>query len=116
MESTLSHAHTQLLTREHLAAPPVPPATRTHVPVPHHEVIQALTETLGFRHIGIVREQYAIDRTGMKMFGALDLETTFAVGCRFSIGIRNVNDKSMRLALTVGYRLWSAHHKRYYPQ
>jgi hypothetical protein len=26
-------------------------------------------------------------------------------GCRFSIGVRNANDKSMRLALTVGYRV-----------
>jgi len=38
------------------------------------------------------------------MFGVLDLETTF-VGCRFSIGVRNSNDKTMRLALTVGYRV-----------
>jgi len=35
----------------------------------------------------------------------LDLETTFD-GCRFSIGVRNSNDKSMRLALTVGYRVF----------
>src|SRR5215813_2029473 len=41
----------------------------------------------------------------MKMFGVLDLETTFE-GCRFSIGIRNANDKSMRLAMTVGYRFF----------
>ena len=104
--STLSHAKTQLITREQLISLPVPPATRTHVPVPHHEVVQALTETLGFRHLSVVREQYAIDHSGMKMFGVLDLETTFAAGCRFSIGLRNANDKSMRLALTVGYRVF----------
>jgi hypothetical protein len=39
------------------------------------------------------------------MFGVLDLETSFD-GCRFSLGIRNSNDKSMRLALTVGYRVF----------
>src|SRR5207244_10329198 len=32
-----------------------------------------------------------------------DLEAGFT-GCRFSIGLRNSSDKSMRLALTVGYR------------
>jgi hypothetical protein len=26
-------------------------------------------------------------------------------GCRFSIGLRNSSDKSLRLALTVGYRV-----------
>src|SRR5437588_5712851 len=41
----------------------------------------------------------------MKMFGVLDLETTFE-GCRFSIRVRNANDKSMRLAMTVGYRVF----------
>jgi hypothetical protein len=40
----------------------------------------------------------------MKMFGVLDLETTFD-GCRFSVGVRNSNDKFMRLALTVGHRV-----------
>jgi ATPase family associated with various cellular activities (AAA) len=61
-------------------------------------------EPLGFRQISVVREEYAVSGDGMKMFGVLDLETTFD-GCRFSVGVRNSNDKSMRLALTVGYRV-----------
>jgi hypothetical protein len=61
-------------------------------------------ETLGFRQISVVREEYAVSSDGMKVFGVLDLETTFD-GCRFAVGIRNANDKSMRLALTVGYRV-----------
>ena len=69
------------------------------------EVIEALTETLGFRHIGVVQEEYAVSKDGMKMFGALDLDTGMH-GCRFSIGIRNAHDKSMRLAMTVGYRVF----------
>lgn len=42
----------------------------------------------------------------MKMYGVLDLETLFIPGCRFAIGIRNSHDKSMRLGLTIGYKLW----------
>ncbi len=61
-------------------------------------------ETLSFRQISVVREEYAVTGDGVKMFGVLDLETTFD-GCRFSVGVRNSNDKSMRLALTVGYRV-----------
>jgi hypothetical protein len=41
----------------------------------------------------------------MKMFGALDLATEMN-GCRFSIGVRNSHDKSMRLAMTVGYKVF----------
>jgi len=41
----------------------------------------------------------------MKLFGVLDLGTGMH-GCRFSIGIRNSHDTSMRLAMTVGYRVF----------
>ncbi len=41
----------------------------------------------------------------MKMFGVVDLEYGFT-GCAYSIGLRNSNDKSMRLALTAGYRVF----------
>jgi hypothetical protein len=99
----ISHCGTELMTREQLAGLPVPVGTATHRPVPHHEIVNALIETLGFRHIGIVREQYAASPDGAKMFGVMDLEAGFT-GCRFSLGLRNSHDKSMRLALTVGYR------------
>jgi hypothetical protein len=32
-------------------------------------------ETLGFRHIGVVHDEYAVSPDGMKAFGVLDLET-----------------------------------------
>ncbi|MDQ4123254.1 MAG: DUF932 domain-containing protein [Acidobacteriota bacterium] len=41
----------------------------------------------------------------MKMFGVMDLEYGFD-GCSYSIGLRNSNDKSMRLALTAGLRIF----------
>jgi hypothetical protein len=69
------------------------------------EIVQALVETLGFRHIGVVHDEYAVSPDGMKMFGVLDLDTGMH-GCRFSIGVRNAHDKSMRLAMTVGYRVF----------
>src|SRR5437588_4210957 len=103
-ESTLI-ASTAKLTRQQLVLVPTPPATATHRPVPHSEVVEALIETLGFRHIGVVKDEFAISKDGMKLFGVLDLDTGMH-GCRFSIGIRNAHDKSMRLAMTVGYRVF----------
>ncbi len=92
------------LSREELRAIPTPPASLTHQPLAHHATVEALIETLGFRQIAVMKDEYAVSPDGMRMFGVLDLETTFD-GCRFSIGLRNANDKSMRLALTVGYRV-----------
>jgi hypothetical protein len=91
--------------RTELAQITVPQATSTHKPVPHHVIVEALVETLSFRHIAVVNEEYAVSFDGMKMFGVLDLETQME-GCRFSIGIRNSHDKSIRLGLTSGLRVF----------
>ena len=101
----LAHCGTNKITREELRMVPTPEGTESHHPLAHHLIVEALTETLTFRHISVVRDEYAVSPDGMKMFGVLDLETAFE-GCRFSIGIRNSNDKSMRLAMTVGYRVF----------
>ena len=101
----LAHCGSSKITREELKGIPTPPGSPTHQPIPHYEIVGALVETLSFRQISVVREECAVSGDGMKMFGVLDLETTFD-GCRFSIGVRNSNDKSMRLGLTVGYRVF----------
>src|SRR3984885_14225488 len=103
--STLIGYGGRTIGREELALVPTPVATETHRPVPHHEIVQALVETLGFRHIGVVHDEYAVSPDGMKAFGVLDLATEME-GCRFSIGLRNSHDKSMRLAMTCGYRVF----------
>jgi len=93
------------ITREELAQVPTPPATETHQPIPHHRVVESLAESLSFRHINVVGEEYAVSKDGMRMFGALDLEAGFE-GCRFAIGLRNSHDKSFRLSCTVGVRVF----------
>jgi hypothetical protein len=99
--STLIGYGGRTIGREELALVPTPAATETHRPIPHHEIVRALIETLGFRHIGVVHDEYAVSPDGMKMFGVLDLATEME-GCRFSLGLRNSHDKSMRLAMTCG--------------
>ena len=101
----MAHCGSSKITREELKVIPTPAGSATHQTLPHSEIVGSLVETLSFRQISVVREEYAVSSDGMKMFGVLDLETTFD-GCRFSIGVRNSNDKSMRLALTVGYRVF----------
>ena len=103
--STLIGYQGRTISRQELALIPTPGATSTHVPVPHHEIVQALVETLGFRHISVTADEYAVSPDGMKMFGVLDLETEMH-GCRFAIGLKNSHDRSMRLALTCGYRVF----------
>lgn len=106
MESTLiAHCGADKMNYDQLSLVPTPPGTDTHRPVPHHEVVNALVETLGFRHIGVHKMEFACTPDGNKMFGVMELETMFQ-GCRFAVGLRNSHDRSMRLALTVGYRVF----------
>src|SRR5207253_10195286 len=93
--STLIGYQGKTIDREALALVPTPLATDTHRPIPHHEIVTALVETLGFRHIGVVRDEYAVSPDGMKMFGVLDLDYEYT-GALFSIGFRNANDKSIQ--------------------
>ena len=38
------------ITRAELATLPAPPATETHIPIPHAAVVETLVETLSHRH------------------------------------------------------------------
>ncbi len=100
----LAHTGTELMTRDQLAEILPPERTATHQPIAHSLLVTSLIESLSFRHINVVKEEYAVSADGMKLFGCLDLET-LGDGFRFSLGLRNANDKSMRLGLVVGVRV-----------
>ena len=78
MEGTLlAQCGAAKIGRAELALVPSPQGTATHKVIPHHEVVNALVDTLSLRHIAPVREEYAVSKDGMKMFGIMELETTF---------------------------------------
>jgi hypothetical protein len=100
----LAQAGTHKVNRELLRSLPIPQATKTHKPVSHALIVDYLEETISFRQMRIVNEEFAITTDGMKCFGLLELNYELN-NVRFAIGFRNSNDKSMRLAMTVGYRV-----------
>lgn len=99
------HAGAKRVTREELSNLPTPESTSTHKIVPHHEVIGQLEESLSFRHISIVRGDYAIAKDGARLFSLLEVNAEHE-GIRFAIALRNAHDKSMTLAMTAGYRVF----------
>lgn len=101
----LAHCGATKITRGDLAALPIPEATETFQPISHTSLINSLEEALAFRHISIVRDEYAVSSNGMRLFGLLELNAEFQ-GVRFAIGLRNANDKSMRLGMVAGYRVF----------
>lgn len=101
----VAHCGARKVSRQELKEIPVPEATKTHQPLSHLEIVEVLEEALSFRHLTVVKDEYAVSADGMKMFGVMDINHSFDAG-NFSIGLRNSNDKSMRLALTAGYRVF----------
>lgn len=98
------HAGATKITRDDLAGIETPPETDTFKPVPHHVLVEALEESLAFRRITIEREEYAVTPDGMKLFGLVELNAEFD-GVRFAIGLRNANNKSMRLGMVAGMKV-----------
>jgi len=65
--------------------------------------VDEILEGLARRQLSVVKDEYAVSDDGMKLFGLLEL-TTATDDFRFSIGIRNANDKSMRFGMVSGIR------------
>jgi hypothetical protein len=101
----MTHVGARKVTRQELSLVPTPPATDTFKPIAHAALIDELENSLSFRHIEIARDEYAVSPDGMRLFGLLELNAEYE-GARFAIGLRNANDKSMRLGMVAGYRVF----------
>lgn len=93
------------LTRAELALVPAPHSTVTHQVVPHIEIVNALQEQLGFRHIAIASEEYAVTKDGKNFFGVMTLDQGID-GANFALGVRNSHSKQFRLSIVVGLRIF----------
>jgi hypothetical protein len=101
----MSHCGTVKVDREFLRTLGLPEETDTFKPIAHSVLVDAVEESLSFRRIRIEKSEFAVSRDGMKMFGLLEVNHEFD-GIRFAIGLRNANDKSMRLGMVAGYRVF----------
>jgi Domain of unknown function (DUF932) len=105
LQGLMTHCGAERLGRQDLLALTTPDATETHKPIAHAKIVEGLIESLDFRRLSVVRDEYAVTADGMRMFGFLEISEEDS-GVRFAIGCRNSHDKSFSLGLTVGYRVF----------
>jgi hypothetical protein len=86
----LSHIDTDLVTREQLALVETPESTRSFKPVPHIELIETLQHVLKLNDITIRKEQFALRRDGLTLFGVLQLAYARYTGWHGSFGSADV--------------------------
>ena len=109
MSGTLSHSRSDLVTRDMLKLIPPPAATDTWKPIPHYDLIHAIDRQLRVRDLEITKEEFALYRGGLRLFGVLELAVAGLDAFedfRFAMGIRTANDKSEALTIVAGARVF----------
>jgi hypothetical protein len=97
----------EIATREQLAQYATPTGTSTWRPIPHAELVGTIHDQLRGFGITVKREQYAVGKGGLALFGVMEL-----LGFRnrddrgVALGLRHANDKDMSVRIVGGTRVF----------
>jgi hypothetical protein len=107
----VAHAGAHRVTRQQLVGIAPPLSTATHRPIAHAELVDTMEDRLLRAGYSIAREQYAVQREGLMLFGTFDLVLNGVGrapvdGTGLALGFRHGNDKSMALRCVSGARVF----------
>ena len=88
--------------RNEVARIDTPNSTDTWRPVPHIDVIEAVTEVVKAHRWDIESERFGLASEGQKMFGVMEISRSSSPQWHRCIGIRNSHDKSLAVGLSAG--------------
>ncbi len=88
--------------RPAVAAVETPVGTNSWHPVPHMEVIDAVTDVVKAHKWTIIEEQFGLAREGQKLFGVMRINKSSSTDWSRCIGIRNSHDTSFSVGLSAG--------------
>ena len=101
-----AHKNTEIVTRETLRALPAVIGTDSFKPVAHIELVETFEREFNRRDIQIVRDQFAINKNGMRLFGTFDLTLNGVDGMAAALGFRTANNRTMSLQGIAGMRVF----------
>jgi hypothetical protein len=99
------HAGANPVSYNELRGVQTPEATESHLPVPHHEIVELMRFTLGFHGHEIAEEHHGITADGMRYFGVLCLRSPYG-DYTDMLGLRNSHDKSLPIGIAFGSRVF----------
>lgn len=82
-----------------------PPATSSHIPLPHHALVEMARYALGFYGHEIVEEAHAVTPDGLRYFGLMTLKSEHGLFTD-TLGLRNSNDKAYPIGLAYGAKVF----------
>jgi hypothetical protein len=107
MTGLILHRGAEVVTRDQVAAVPLPAATKTWHPIPHLELVDMVAGTLAVNGLQVVRETFGMARNGARFFATLDLRNGVnQPDYGLTIGIRNSHDQSFPAAGVIGSRVF----------
>ena len=110
MNATLLHGNGDEVSYDELKAVPVPEATKTYTPIPHVELLNAVTREVTSSGLMIAHQTLALSHSrsgnyGDRFFGLLEIEGENGQGFRTAVGLRNSADRVFPCGLCVGSRV-----------
>jgi hypothetical protein len=99
------HSGANAVSYDALRAITTPAPTDTHVPVPHHEIVELMRFTLGFHQHEIAEEHHAVTPDGARYFGLMCLRSPYGEYTDM-LGLRNSHDKSLPIGIAFGSRVF----------
>ena len=102
--SLIIHAGARLVDYDELRQVDTPKATASHVPLPHHELVNMVRYALGYHQHEIIEEHHAIMPDGQRYFGVMSLRSPYGDYVD-TLGLRNSHDKSWPVGLAFGSRV-----------
>ena len=92
----------KFVSRAEVARTDTPSSTQTWRPVPHIDVIEAVTEVVKAHNWNIEGEKFGLASEGRKLFGVMEISSSSSPEWHRCIGIRNSHDKSFAVGLSAG--------------
>src|SRR5947209_2265478 len=103
--SLVIHRGAEAVSYDDLRALTAPEGTDTHLPVPHHEIVELTRYTLGFYGHEIAEEHHAVTSDGSRYFGVLSLRSPYG-DYTDTVGLRNSHDKTFPIGIAFGSRVF----------
>ncbi len=105
MTNLMLHRGAEPATYMQIRDVPVPVATRTHVPIAHHHVLDMVTRALEAYGHDIIEQNHALTADGARYFGVLSLRSNYGTYTD-TLGLRNSHDKTFPIGLAFGSRVF----------
>ena len=95
-------AEGKFVSRDEVARTDTPSSTDTWRPVPHIDVIEAVTKVIKAHDWNIEGEKFGLACEGQRLFGVMEISSSSSPEWHRCIGLRNSHDKSLAVGLSAG--------------